>query len=306
MTSLSKAVQCSIFDYVSKPTPVEGYEIGSHDTIFRSNAEALVHDIGKMPSGMGNYLRCMPIDHKASYNQKLAEWDAEFWFQASAGSYRKLMSASGRVRDIIRPYSIGRIYKNGQNTEDNPKMEIVAATIDGDLLIMTDTDGKEWSMDIVSDDNIARYDRHPFSPEHVLEHLAIECYKHSLPLDVIMPVHHGPCDVDCLRPFSDTRESRDGIRIYEKNEDFIKICHAAELCSIKLRLKYDVSPLEPDIYPIQQKCQNCTKNPKTGGGCRNTDHGTGFCLDGWVWDRRPIKKKTASKIMKEEEMEASA
>lgn len=62
----------------TEPKWLEDYD-GSHKGIYRMDAETLVEDLNKMPSGKGSWLRCLEVDHSRSYESGFKDWDACIW-----------------------------------------------------------------------------------------------------------------------------------------------------------------------------------------------------------------------------------
>ncbi len=62
------------------PTWLENYD-GEHVITYRMDAEAIVEDLNRMPSGKGSWLRCLEVDHARSYEYQFKGWDACIWFQ---------------------------------------------------------------------------------------------------------------------------------------------------------------------------------------------------------------------------------
>ena len=93
------------FESVEKTTgPIwlENYD-KEHARMYRMDAEALVEDLNRMPSGKGSWLRCLEVDHGRSYESQFKDWDACIWFQRGMG-VKKMVKSTGEVMDCIDPH----------------------------------------------------------------------------------------------------------------------------------------------------------------------------------------------------------
>ena len=74
---MATAKQFTLFSFEdepvsSEPVWLEGYD-GGRKEIYRMDAEALVEDLNRMPSGKGSCLRCLEVDHSRSYEEQFKD-----------------------------------------------------------------------------------------------------------------------------------------------------------------------------------------------------------------------------------------
>lgn len=178
-------MQSSLDDFLTRPIPVEGWmhEYGGRGWIYRSNAEAVVHDLNAMPSGMGIWPRMMDCRGKFGCDG----WDLEFFQCRGSGAIRKMISADGKVQDQLRPFRI--VYEKGKpipgSTDRFPR---VSARIEGDELILWTEDGRMWSEMIVPDSDCDPIDVHRFDPENDPEHFLMACLRAGIVGEELIPI----------------------------------------------------------------------------------------------------------------------
>ena len=86
---MATAKQMTMFAFDDTPVStdpiwLEDYD-GGHKTIYRMDAEAVVEDLNRMPSGKGSWLRCLEVDHSRSYEDQFKDWDVCIWLQRGIG-----------------------------------------------------------------------------------------------------------------------------------------------------------------------------------------------------------------------------
>ena len=107
--------QCTLFEFSRIGiVPAEGWMHEHTDGrawIYRTNAEAVVRDMGGLPSGAGLWPRIMPTRKTGSWK----EWDLHVWQCRGSGPFTKLIRTDGTTFDEFRPYRVE--YVNGKSTE---------------------------------------------------------------------------------------------------------------------------------------------------------------------------------------------
>ncbi len=242
-------IQSSLFDFLPKAQPLVDYGVGSKWSIYRPNAIALVADIGKLPSGKGNYERCMKIDHSRSWNAELERWDARYWFQGSGNNYWKYIACDGSVEDRVNIEPMicidGKMCKRKQAI-------VLSAFIEDDGIHLV-TDHGEYVGDI--SDRISHHDaNHPYRPDFIMEHMAIEMYRHGFPRDDIEKIHNGPWATQCIPEYSDEGE-------------FIKeICAKMGLRPTSFYVPKEgiTGPVDPKLFCSYSELKRRLKNGTTG------------------------------------------
>ncbi|MDY0236932.1 MAG: hypothetical protein RBR71_12980 [Gudongella sp.] len=290
---------------VSGPIWLENYD-GEHASMYRMDAEALVEDLNRMPSGKGSWLRCLEVDHDRSYEEQFKDWDACIWFQRGMG-VKKMVRSTGEVMDCIDPHPYRWHYLNGKQIRPWKYEPLREAWIDEDTLHLK-LDSGEYLADMKPDSEIDRYDLHPYNPTFDLEHFAIECYRHKLPREMMKWRDHYMYGTPCLRPFSRNISHEDAKKIdlmgnipgsIVRNEEFNQICECAERIGIQLQLSYDIPPLmNLAMYPVEENCKTClrrkSKNKNKDSECwKNNGQ---MCYSSYIWDR---KTEAKSRIKKE-------
>lgn len=227
---------------VSGPIWLENYD-GEHASVYCMDAEALVEDLNRMPSGKGSWLRCLEVDHDRSYEEQFKDWDACIWFQRGMG-VKKMVRSTGEVMDCIDPHPYRWHYLNGKQIRPWKYEPLREAWIDEDTLHLK-LDSGEYLADMKPDSEIDRYDLHPYNPTFDLEHFAIECYRHKLPREMMKWRDHYMYGTPCLRPFSRNISHEDAKKIdlmgnipgsIVRNEEFNQICECAERIGIQPEL----------------------------------------------------------------------
>ena len=130
-------------------------------------------------------------------------------------------------------------------------------------------DSGEYLAQIVFDDLIDRYDRHPYRPDFDLEHFAIECYKHGLSREMMKWREHYMHGTPRLRPFVRNISHEDAKKIdlmgnipesMVRNEEFDQICKCTEGFRIQLQLSHYVpSLMNLAMYPVGETCRTCLR-----------------------------------------------
>lgn len=78
---------------------------GNRRSICRMDAEAMVEDLNRMPSGKGSWLRCLEVDHSRSYETQFKDWDACIWFHRGIGM-KKMVRSNGGCDGLHGPASV--------------------------------------------------------------------------------------------------------------------------------------------------------------------------------------------------------
>ena len=315
---MAVVTQMTMFAFEDKPvskepTWLEDYD-GEHKTTYRMDAEALVEDLNKMPSGKGSWLRCLEVDHSRSYESQFKDWDACIWFHHGIG-LKKMVKSSGEVMDCIDPHPYRWHYLDGKIIRPWKYEPLTDTWIEDDVLHIK-LDSGEYMADIVDDTEIDRYDNHPYNPTYDLEHFAIECYRNRLPREMMTWREHYMYGTPCLRPFCRNISQEEAKKIdlmgnipgsMVRNQEFDQICECAEKIGIHLQLNYEVPPLmNPAMYPVEESCKTCLRR-KSNNKDKETpcwkDSGQTCCSD-YIWDRKtPAKKKIAIKKAENESEE---
>ncbi|MBE6523057.1 MAG: hypothetical protein E7Z62_08075 [Thermoplasmata archaeon] len=285
-----------------EPVWLEDYE-GGHKTIYRMDAEALVEDLNKMPSGKGSWLRCLEVDHSRTYESQFKDWDAFIWHQRGIG-VKKMVRCNGDVMDCMDPHPYKWHYLDGKQIREWNYEPLREAWIE-DYTLHVKLNSGEFLAEILPNNMIEKYDLHPYRPDYDLEHFAIECYKHRLPKEMMSWRGHYMYGTPCLRPFVRNISEEDAKRIdlmgnipgsLIRNEEFDQICECAERIGIQLKLTYDVPPLRNvAMFPAEESCGTCLRrrlsNKDRESECwRNK--GTQCCCSEYIWDRKTSGRKT--------------
>ncbi|MDY0237152.1 MAG: hypothetical protein RBR71_14100 [Gudongella sp.] len=288
----------------SDPIWLEDYD-GKHNTVYRMDAEAIVEDLNRMPSGKGSWLRCLEVDHSRSYEEQFKDWDACIWLQRGIG-LKKMVKCNGDVMDCIDPHPYKWHYMNGKQIRPWKYEPLKEAWID-DRTLHIKLESGEYLADVLPNSMIDRYDLHPYRPSYDLEHFAIECYRHKLPREMMKWRAHYMYGTPCLRPFSRNISHDDAKKIdlmgnipgsMVRNEEFDQICECAERIGIQLELSYDVPPLmNLAMYPVEESCKTClrkkSENKDKESSCWKVSGQT--CCSSYMWDRRTPAKKNIVK-----------
>lgn len=297
MTSL---VQSSIFDFKPRERPAQWLTLmgGERRRLCRTDAEAFVRELGTIPTGQ-TWPRCMEIDHKSSYNRWCGWASARMWGHGGIGE-QVLVDHHGRVEWTIDPYPYERYWKDGKQVRENEHGKIVAAEIEGDRLRLTVEGMGDWLAEIYPDEEVRRYDRHPYDPTRDMEHFAIECYRQGLPGSMFAWRAHYVYATDALRPFYRTMDEDEAKKTdlmgpiagsWAPNPDYDEILACAEALGLTMKLRHGPPALANlAMYPVEQTCQNCIHR----GGSNKEDgcwkkRGQSSCR-GWLWDRKTPAK----------------
>ncbi len=309
------AKQMTMFAFDDEPVSkepiwLEDYD-GKHKTVYRMDAEAIVEDLNKMPSGKGSWLRCLEVDHSRLYEEQFKDWDACIWLQRGIG-IKKMVRCNGDVMDCIDPHPYRWHYLHGKQIRPWKYEPLKEAWIDGRTLHIRLNSG-EFMADILPNSMIKKYDLHPYRPSYDLEHFAIECYRNKLPKEMMAWRNEYVYGTPVLRPFSRNISHEDAKKISLKgeipnglvpNEQFNQICECAERIGIALELKYDVPPLmNLALYPMEETCKTClrrkTKNKSKDSECwKNNGQ---MCCSSYMWDRKTPARKIVKKKVEDEE-----
>lgn len=159
---MTSAKQTTLFSFdavpVSKgPVWLEDFD-GNRRSICRMDAEAMVEDLNRMPSGKGSWSRCLEVDHSRSYETQFKDWDACIWFHRGIGM-KKMVRPNGDVMDCMDPHPYRWHYLNGKQIHDWVYEPLKEAWIEGDVLHIR-LDSGEYLAEIRSNDTIDRYDLH--------------------------------------------------------------------------------------------------------------------------------------------------
>lgn len=125
--------QLTLLDFRPRAIPCTSrmHEHDGRGWIYRSNAEAVVHDLDAMPSGMGIWPRMVGCRGR----HRCDGWDIMHFQCRGCGKIEKLIRLDGVAADFIRPNRYEVV--NGQPTpESELKLRISSAHIDGDELMM--------------------------------------------------------------------------------------------------------------------------------------------------------------------------
>lgn len=182
-------MQSSLDDFLTRPIPVEGWmhEYDGRGWIYRSNAEAMVHDLNAMPSGMGIWSRMMACRGRFGYDG----WDLEFFQCRGCGSVIKLIRVDGMVRDFLSPFRFECV--DGKPIHGcMDRLPLASARIEGDELILGTEDGRAWSEIIIPDSECHPSDVHRFDPENDPEHFLMACLRAGIVGEELMPIADLP------------------------------------------------------------------------------------------------------------------
>lgn len=271
--------QATLFDFAPRAVPLKSW---SHDHdhphrwIYRTNAEAVVKDLGKMPSGDGLW----PSLH---INTR-PEWHSGC--NITAGQYRgsggiwKEIWVDGRVRDTVAM------------DDSLTHWEIEQAWIENDTLHLVGVDGIERTLDVVEDSECDRCDIHPFDPaRHPEDYIALALSKGVRGDDIITMLSIHSRNFDTVWPLSKAMDV---------------VWSLIPVTGVVPKLDHKVHHITEflDIHPVQYTCQTCTrKRPHKGCQCGN-DPDTGYCMN-YVWNGTPLRrlKKTPGECDDDDDME---
>ena len=301
---MATAKQMTMFAFDDTPVSSESKWLedfdGNHNTVYRMDAEAIVEDLNRMPSGKGSWIRCLEVDHSRSYESQFKDWDACIWQQKGLG-IKKMVRSSGEVMDCMDPHPYKWHYMNGRQIRQWKYEPLREAWIEGDALHIR-LDSGEYLAEIRPDSEIGMYDLHPYDPTFDLEHFAIECYRHKVPRDMMAWREHYMYGTPCLQPFVRGMSHEEAKCIdlmgnipgsMVRNREFDQICECAEMIGIQLQLSHDVPALENiAMYPIEETCRTCLRRRSSNRNKESEcwrDSGN-VCCSGYMWDRRTSGK----------------
>lgn len=289
----------------SEPMWLEDYD-GKHKTVYRMDAEAIVEDLNRMPSGKGSWLRCLEVDHSRTYEEQFKDWEACIWLQRGIG-VKKMVRCNGDVMDCIDPHPYKWHYLHGKQIRPWKYEPLKEAWID-DRTLHIKLDSGEYLAEILPNSMIERYDLHPYRPSYDLEHFAIECYRNRLPREMMTWRKEYVYGTPALKPFSRNISHEEAKKASLKgdipnglvpNEQFNQICECAVRIGITLELKYDV-PLLMNLamYPVEETCKTClrrkSQNRDKGSECwKNSGQ---VCCSSYMWDRKTTGTINGRKI----------
>ena len=275
--------QCTLFEFSRIGIgPAEGWMHEHTDGrawIYRTNAEAVVRDMGGLPSGAGLWPRIMPTRKTGSWK----EWDLHVWQCRGSGPFTKLIRTDGTTFDEFRPYRVE--YVNGKSTErSDVRLEAVSAYIDGDLLITETREGGQWSVDIVEDTVCDPRDIHRFDPANDPEHYLILAMSKGLRGDAVMKMADLPCSFSIISPW---------------HHGMDEVWASVPLTGVVPRMSYDVHHITEslDIAPIDKTCDRCLKRRPNGGcqsGCEHDNRG--ICWRSFYWNGKPFPKRSKTRV----------
>lgn len=272
-------MQTSLDNFLARPIPVEGWahERDGMGWIYRSNAEAVVHDLNRMPSGMGIWPRIMP--HSTRGGHRDDGWDLDHWQCRGGGAITKQIRVDGTVRDFLRP--IRPEYVDGKPVpETRIRHPLSSAHIDGDELILETEDGRLWSEIIVPDSECRNGDVHLYDPEDDPEHFLIACLHAGITGGELLEIADLPCRFDIISPFIPAMDT---------------VMRLSERIGVIPRMPSDVRHITDfvDIAPVDKTCDRCLKHRK-GGGCQSGIDRKGWtdCDRAFYWNGKPFPKRT--------------
>ena len=190
--------QATIFDFAPKALPIKGWahENGGRGWIYRSNAEASIKDLGKLPSGAGLWPRFMATPTGRWPGRE----DIRHWQQCGDGGIHKEIWYDGTVRDRLQI---------GYGTPDECKrVGLCDAWIDGDTMHVIGDDGIERTLEVIEDSEASRYDVHPFDPARIPEHYLLLAMHNGLRGEMAKAMAHMPYDFSACAP---TTEAMDAV-----------------------------------------------------------------------------------------------
>lgn len=159
--------QTSIFDFEPKPEakPEEEWLLaydGSHAFMYRTDAESFCSTLGSLPTE-GLWLRCMEIDHKASFNRWCPWAEAEVCWHGSMNVV-KLLDTAGRVEEYVDPYPHGHYFENGKMVRERVHARVLDARVEGSVLSVELEGFGTMLAEVREDSECSRWDVHPYDP----------------------------------------------------------------------------------------------------------------------------------------------
>lgn len=233
--------------------------------VFRTDAEAIVEDLNRFPSGKGLWIRCLEIDDNKHQRHSSKDYIARIWQQKGL-PITKVVDHDGGVTDLLDPYPPSHYIVNGKRIRAPVDKKLERAWIDKDVLHLA-TEDSEHMAHIVPDSECHQYDIHGYDPSTNLEHFAIECYRHKIPKEMMKWRNHYVYGTPALKPFIRNVTEEDARKIdpmgqipngIVPNELFNCICDCADLIGLRLNLRQIVPDLENlAMYPIEHTCSSC-------------------------------------------------
>ena len=285
--------------------------------IVREDAEALIEDLGKMPSGKGSWLRCLEIDHDKVYNSHLKNWDAEIWQHNGIGIH-KYVNSKGEVKDIVNPHPFEWYYWNGKQVKPFIHEEVEKAWIEEEnSTFFIKTRSGEYMAELEYDSRIDRCNWQPYDPTCNLEHFAIECYKHKIPRELMTWRSCHASTTKYMGYWSRNIGEDEAKKIdpmgkipngWKKNDVAENILKCAEIIGITMKMDQNVPALvNLGMYPNEKNCMTCLRRRSKGAyfeaHCPK-EMNRWTCYSNYLWDRvTPAKPLSKSKKKKETEIE---
>ena len=190
--------QLTLLDFRPRAIPCTSW-MHEHDGrgwIYRSNAEAVVHDLNAMPSGMGIWPRMMGC--RGQY--RCDGWDIRHFQCRGCGKIEKLIRVDGVVADFIRPNRFETV--NGQPTpESEANRPRTAADIAGDGLVIRTEGARLWRGRIIPDAECPPRDVWRYDPENVPELFLIACLLAGCTGEELYPIADLPYRFEVISPY---------------------------------------------------------------------------------------------------------
>lgn len=274
-------MQSSLDDFLARPIPVEGWaherdERDGVGWIYRTNAEAVVHDLNRMPSGMGIWPRIMK--HSSRSGRMEDGWDLDHWQCRGCGAITKQIRVDGTVRDYLRP-TCPR-YVDGKSVPGTGDyLPLSAARIECDQLILETEDGRLWSEIIVPDSECRNGDVHLYDPENDPEHFLIACLHAGITGKELLEIADMPYRFEVTSPL---------------RPEMNTVMRLSGEIGIVPRMSQDVHHITEfiDIYPVDKTCARCLKHRKDGGCQSGIDRKDWIdCDEAFYWNGKPFPKR---------------
>lgn len=261
--------QATLFDFAPKALPIKGW---GHDNdgrawIYRSNAEAVIKDLGKLPSGAGLCPRLMATPR--------GRWkdvgDLRHWQQRGGGGITKQIWVDGTVRD-----EIGIQYGIPSECKDT---ELCEAWVDGDFMHTIGGDGIERTLEIHDDSGIHHLDINLFDPARDPEHYLMLAMLKGVRGEMVWTMSNMPYDFSICGP-----KTKGMDEVYETYD----LTHVVPMCSHKVH-----HITEREVAFQDRTCATCLKH-REDGTCQSKG-----CASKWVapmcdmyyWNGQPIPRR---------------
>lgn len=240
----------------------------------RQDAEIIVRDLGKLPGGGTTCDRLMEngtfIDEA-----KMDPEDRElhYWSHNTRGYHKRIRYDGTIIEQIV-------LHRNGWKGE---YVEVVSAEIIGDELVFTTTGGKQYGIRIVPAHRSSMVNyigSEAYDPTFYTEHLLIHSLNHGKTIEDVREFMHlsKPWALHCFEPFTRDHETGEVIPSYV----FDYMMDFAHSVGIIPKVKYDVRPYRPFVYPAVQRKYCIRHHHKT---CTNKDKHAGcICCNQFVGD----------------------